>query len=338
MWKYKQDLNNKEPKYKQIINAIVNDIEKGVLKKDDQLPSINELSFEFDIARDTVEKAYNELKSQSVITSVRGKGYFVQGLKNSQLRILLVLNKLSSYKKIIYYSLLKTLGTAATIDLQLHHYNAVLLNKIIEDNLGKYHYYVIMPHLYENIDEVDIFKTLNRIPKDELVILDKKCPEIEGEYLSVYQDFENDIYNTLVEANDAIEKYEELVLVFPETENYPLEIVKGFRSYCNNYKRKFSVVQEVNIIGIKNKTLFIVIEDNDLVLLVKKASDNNLVLGKNLGIISFNDTPLKEILAGGITTVTTHFEAMGITTGSLILEKQKIQIKNPFSIIRRNSL
>lgn len=102
MWKYNPELNKKLPKYRQIIQSIVKDIERGILKKDDQLPSINELFFEYDIAKDTVEKAYRELKEDGIITSVRGKGYFVHGLKGSKIRILLILNKISAYKKITF--------------------------------------------------------------------------------------------------------------------------------------------------------------------------------------------------------------------------------------------
>ena len=53
---------DKTPKYKQIVNAIVNDIERGYYKKNDQLMSITELSIEHLLSRDTVEKAYRELK------------------------------------------------------------------------------------------------------------------------------------------------------------------------------------------------------------------------------------------------------------------------------------
>lgn len=338
MWKFQHVLASSQPKYRQIINAIINDIEKGILKKDDQLPSINELSFEYDIARDTVEKAYNELKEKGIINSVRGKGFFVYGLKSSKLRILLILNKLSAYKKIIYYSFINTLGDKATVDLQVHHYNAVLLKKILEENKGKYHFYVIMPHFFEGLDAVNVIAELEAIPKDELVILDKHLPELKGNYLCVYQDFENDIYEVLEENETLISKYKELVLVFPEGENYPNEIVKGFRKFCNHYNKTHRVTETSSTVPLKKTSLYIVIEEADLVDLVKKLMEKNFKPGKDIGILSFNETPLKEILAGGIATISTHFEAMGSTAATLILEKQKIKIKNPFSLVRRSSI
>lgn len=59
-------------------------------------------------------------------------------------------------------------------------------------------------------------------------------------------------------------------------------------------------------------------------------------LGKEIGIISFNETELKELL--DITVISTDFEKMGSTAASLILKKQIRQIRNPFKIIKRNSL
>ena len=50
------------PKYLQLTNSILNAIEAGKLKKDDIVPSINELSFELEVSRDTAEKGYKHLK------------------------------------------------------------------------------------------------------------------------------------------------------------------------------------------------------------------------------------------------------------------------------------
>lgn len=69
-----------------------------------------------------------------------------------------------------------------------------------------------------------------------------------------------------------------------------------------------------------------------------KNMESSIDPGKYISIISFNETTLKEILAGGIATISAHFEAMGSTAATLILEKQTIKIKNPFSLIRRPSL
>ena len=58
---------SKTPKYKQIVQSILTGIETGKLKQNDKLPSINHLLTIFDISRDTVVKAYDQLKEMEII-------------------------------------------------------------------------------------------------------------------------------------------------------------------------------------------------------------------------------------------------------------------------------
>lgn len=328
--------SDKLPKYKQIVQSVMRDIERGVLKKGDQLPSISELSVEYLLARDTVEKAYRELRSRGFITSVQGKGYYIQSNNAKKIKVLLIFNKLSSYKKIIYYSFLKTLGDTATVDLQVHHYSASRFQEIIEQNIGKYNYYVVMPHFTQDLDKADYLETLKSIPTDELVLLDRDIPELQQGPLSIYQNFDKDIFEALEKANDLLSKYKRMVLVFPSDGNYPTEIVRGFRNFCINYHKEFGVKDHINDEALKTGTAYIVVEENDLAELVKKVRCAGYSLGEEIGVISFNETTLKELL--GITVITTDFETMGCTAATLLLNQQRIKVKNPFYMIRRGSL
>ncbi|CAN5720206.1 GntR family transcriptional regulator [soil metagenome] len=336
MYELRINHKDKTPKFKQIVQSIVDDIEKGVLKKDDQLPSISELSEEYYLARDTVERAYKELKERAYITSVPGKGFYVAGSDAGKLKILLVFNKLSSYKKIIYYAFLNTLGDKAKVDLRIYHYNAVLFKEIIENNLGKYNYYVIMPHFFEDTDKVDVMEVIRSIPPAELVLLDKDLPELQAEYLAVYQDFEKDIFNALESATDLLGKYQKMTLVFPSEGNYPPEIVKGFRSFCRAHNKQFSLIESAYNEILYPGTAYVVVEENDLAELVKKVRQSSYLLGREIGVTSFNDTTLKELLA--ITVITTDFETMGRMAAALLLDQKRIKVKNAFWMIRRSSL
>ncbi|MDJ1495684.1 GntR family transcriptional regulator [Cytophagaceae bacterium DM2B3-1] len=336
MYRLQINPEEKTPKYKQIVSSVIHDIGKGILKRGDHLPSINYVSEEYYLGRDTVEKAYRELKELGYISSVAGKGFYVEGAPANKIRVLLVMNKLSSYKKIVYYSFLKALGDKATVDLHIHHYNAALFREIIEKNLGKYHYYVVIPHFYENIDKVDIQQTLEQIPRDELILLDKDLPEVKGEIISVYQDFEKDIYQALETGEDLLKKYERVVLVFPSDGNYPQEIARGFKLYCIHYQKKFAIIENAMDEKITSSTAYIVIEETDLAEIIKKIRQTPYEVGKEVGLVSFNDATLKELLS--ITVITTDFETMGRTAAALLLDKKKLRIKTPFSMIRRQSL
>ncbi|HPW61692.1 MAG TPA: winged helix-turn-helix domain-containing protein, partial [Cyclobacteriaceae bacterium] len=66
------------PKYLQVADSIKQAVLEGHLKIDDTLPSINELSFELAVSRDTIEKSYRKLKSDGILGSVPGKGFFIK--------------------------------------------------------------------------------------------------------------------------------------------------------------------------------------------------------------------------------------------------------------------
>ena len=71
------DAQSVTPKYQQLTNSILHAIERGSIGKDYPLPSINDLSYELEISRDTAEKAYRHLKQLGIVGSVPGKGYFI---------------------------------------------------------------------------------------------------------------------------------------------------------------------------------------------------------------------------------------------------------------------
>ena len=336
MYKLQLKPLDKTPKYKQIVQSVIMDIERGVLKNGDHLPSISELSVEHYLARDTVEKAYRELRERGFITSVQGKGYYVESNDTNKLKILIVFNKLSSYKKEIYYAFLAALGDRATVDLQIHHYNVLLFQEIIEKSLGKYNYYVIMPHFTLNTPKEKYLGILNTIPSQELVLLDKDIPELKHDCLRVFQDFDKDIFDALESAEDLLAKYSRLVLILPSDANHPEELPWGFRSYCLIRDKTFAVVENAVNEVIAAGTAYVVIRETDLVELVKKIRQTSYLLGREVGIISFNETPLKELL--NMTVITTDFVGMGRTAGTLLLEKQRVKVRNPFYTIRRGSL
>jgi DNA-binding transcriptional regulator YhcF (GntR family) len=331
------DEDSKVPKYQQVVDTIVSDIEIGLVKVGEKIPSINETSEEYYLSRDTVEKAYKILRKRGVITAVRGKGFYVSSTTGRQgKRILLVFNKLSDHKKTIYNSFVKCLGDSATVDLQIHHCDSNMLAKIIIENLGKYDHYVIMPHLRNETESVKA--ALNKIPKDKLLLLNKDIEGVEGEYGCVFEDFELDIHQALYTGLDKIKKYRKLYLVFPTLNYYCSGIKTGFINFCEEEGFEYEIIESTTQHVVKSHELYVVIEESDLVEIIKKAAAKNLKLGKNLGIITYNDTPFKEILGGGISVLSTDFNKMGETMADMVQKHSREKIKNPFKLILRNSI
>jgi DNA-binding transcriptional regulator YhcF (GntR family) len=332
------DPKKRTPKYLQIVNCITKAIKQGHFKKGDRLSSINELSNEYFLSRDTVQKAYDILEKERIIEGIRGKGFYINrtDIVNNY-RVLLVFNKISNYKKMIYTSFLQTLGKKAKVDLKIHHSNSSLFSDIIESHLGEYDYYVIMPHFYENVEEA--YKVIDKIPTEQLLVLDKELAYPNNDYAAVYQDFQNDVVEALETGLTTLRKYNKLTLVYPKIPSYPSEIVLGFRNFCMQNNFEFSIINEINLNDpIQEKEAFIVIEETDLVNLIKNCRMYKLKVGKDVGIISYNDTPLKEILLEGISVISTDHAKMGETAAKLILENKREKIKNPFTLIQRKSL
>lgn len=341
----KIDENSRIPKYKQIVDAIIQNISTGKLEMGEKIPSINMFSEEFLLSRDTVEKAYNILKERQIIISIRGKGYYITKTKLiSKVNIIFLINKLSSYKMRIYNSFVNSIGGNSHTDLHIYHCDEDLFLNLLGKNKGAYDYYIVMPHFKtDKLSHVsftnEAIKAVKKIPKEKLVIMDNSMPGVNEAFIEIYQDFENDIYHALKEGLNKISKYQKLLLVYPENSvnPYPKRILNGFKKFCIEHKISFEIIGEIfDDIILKKGDLFITIEESDLVNLVNQIRDKEFELGKDIGVISYNDTPLKELL--GITVISTDFKVMGETASRMILNKEKGKIKNPFNFIDRNSI
>jgi len=339
------DEHSRKPKYRQIVESIIDNISSGKLKINQKIPSINHLSEEFELSRDTVEKAYKILKERSIITSVAGKGYYVTSTPLiSRVNVLFLVNKLSTYKMRIYNSFLGAMSDTAHTDLHVYHCDESLFLNLLSKAGKSYDYYVVMPHfktgsLRHASSTDEVIKALNAIPKHKLVVLDNHILELKGEYAQVLQDFEDDIYEALKQGQDKISRYEKVVIAYPSASVYPYprRILRGFRKFCVEAKLSFAVIEGIpEDISLAKGTLYLTIAERDLVNLVKAARDRGLVPGKDIGIISYNETPLKDLL--GITTVSTDFAEMGRTAARMISDKLTNTVKNPFILLDRDSL
>ena len=346
LFKYiKIDENSRVPKYQQIINSIIHNISNGNLTMDQKIPSINMFSEEFYLSRDTIEKAYSILKERNIITPIRGKGYYISRTQLiSKVNILFLVNKLSSHKLRTYNYFVDAIGANSHIDLHIYHCDETLFLNLLDKNKSAYDYYIIMPHFKtEELTHVSftdkVIKAIQKIQLEKLIILDNIKPVLSGVLGEIYQDFENDIYFALTEGLSQIKKYEKTILIYPEKSVYPYprRILHGFRKFCVEHKLDFEILDRVyDDMILKKGDLFITIEEADLVNLVKQVREDEYELGTDIGIISYNDTPLKELL--GITVISTDFKVMGETAANIILNKKKEKLKVPFNFINRESL
>ncbi|WP_317164683.1 GntR family transcriptional regulator [Spongiivirga citrea] len=339
------DHDSRIPKYKQIIDSIINKVKDRSLSMGDRIPSINEVSEECLLSRDTVEKAYTILKKQKIIESVRGKGYYIT--KTDLLvesRVLFLINKASSYKMRIFNSFVNTLGTNARVDLFIYHCEPSVFQDILTNKLGRYDYYVIMPHFKSEASQHmgctdEILKLIHSIPSKQLIIVDRNLKILPDDAGRIYQDFTEDICSALNAGVEKVKKYKKIILVYPDKAVYPYPkgIVTGFKRFCIQHDLDYELLDTIyEGMELQLKDLYIIIEEADLVNLVKQSRDHDFKLGEDLGVISYNDTPLKELL--GITVMSTNFQKMGQEAANMISNRCNKTVKNDFRFIDRFSM
>lgn len=255
------------------------------------------------------------------------------------MKVLLIFNRLSDFRNEIYDGFVSQMNGGASIDLYIHplnNQNSSHFAQVIREKINTYDYFAIMLHA-SHVNE-DILKTVNSIPKEKLLILDKKNEFIRGEYACVYQDFEEDIYEALSREKHLITKYKTLNFVIQEKYFYSLDIMEGVTRFAKENNLKYNIYTEVISENIRKDEMYLVLSERFLAIILKNCQQQNLQIGKDIGILSYNETPVKEVLSGGITVVTTDHFQLGKTAANLILNGKKEHIRNPFLFIQRNSL
>ncbi|WP_128546373.1 GntR family transcriptional regulator [Larkinella soli] len=330
------DTTTGQPKYRQLIDAVTAAIESGVFGHGQQLPSINELAENQRVAKVTVAKAYEELRRRGILHARHGKGFFVATTDvRVPLNVFVLFDTLNAYKETLYDALKSALPPDTALSVFFHHYNKSLFESLIRNSLGRYNAFVVMPHFEEDVSEV-----VGLIPKDKLLLIDQTLPRLEGDYSAVYQDFENDVYQALTLGWDRLRTYRKLTLVQAKDhfQYVPAGILNGLERFCRERDFPFEVRPNYHDDLIRPGEAYLLFADRDLVQFIKRIDRQGWKLGQDVGLISYDDTPMKEILAGGITVISTDFAGMGRTAGRFLTERVREKVANPGGLLLRNSL
>lgn len=326
---FKIEQNSDVPKYQQLIDMIKNAIAKKELAIGDELPSVNSISKDCKLSRDTVFKAYLILKEQNIIDSVPGKGYYVTGETR---KVLLVLDTFKAYKEVLYQSFINNLPDNFITDVQFHHYNIDNFKTIIQNSIGKYYKYVVMP-----FDNSTIPVILEGLPADKLLVMDWNIhSQPHNNY--VCQDFGQAFYDSLVEAKSLFEKYKAIHLVYPNYTHHPLETIPFFKNYCEDFEFEYEVVKNTKDFKIQKDIAYVSVSDRVLGQFLEQCQEMNLEPGKDVGILSYNETPMKKFIYKGITVVSTDFKELGTKGAAFVTTNEPIQSYVATKLTIRESL
>lgn len=323
------DLNSKNTKVQQLTDLIQRSIVTQELKVGEKLPSINVLSKKFQLSRDTVFKAFTDLKNRGIIDSIHGKNYFVASHTKN---ILLLLDEYTPFKELLYNTLRNRLPSYYEIDLWFHQYNEHLFNQIISDAAGMYNGYLVMNYHNEYFSE-----SLTKIDKKKLLLLDFGKFEKNG-YYYVCQDFDMALYNALTTIKNRLKKYRKLFFVFNKFHKHPQSSKEYFSKFCIDNNLSFEIIDEITPkTAIVEKAFYLVIKQEDLVSIIKKGMKEQLKAGRDYGLIAYNENPFYEVIQNGIASIGINWEEMGNLAADFIINENPIQQFLPTEIIQRNS-
>jgi DNA-binding transcriptional regulator YhcF (GntR family) len=325
------------PKYIQLANSIQDAVVSGKIKNNWILPSLHELTYHLEISKETADRGYKYLRDLGVLSSVPGKGHYVTAKTVEQPRkVFLMLDKLNAGRKVFYDMFSEVLGDNVTIDFYIYNDDFALFKKLLDRRRDGYSHYVILPNFADGGERAH--ELINALPKDKLILLDKSISGVDGEYGAVFENFRRNIYKALETVLEDLSKYDTIKMLSSVDTSLSPEIMRGFNLFCQQYAFERSIENNVHQLKINKGEVFICLNDDDLVILIENIAAQGLEVGKDVGIISYNETPLKKYILKGITTISTDFEQMGVKAAKMILKNQMEQVELDCRLKVRNSL
>lgn len=318
-------------KHDRLVQGIINAIDEKVISRDDMLPSVNTMIKELHFSRETIVKGFRELISRGIIESKNRLGYFVaNGNTDQTLKVALLMYNLDTFEEQFYRNFRHELGKDVHLNIYFHHGNIEIFETILLQIKGRYGMYVVAP-----IPHPKTAGLLEMIPRNKFLMFDRYEP-LEGDFNHITQEFEHTTYKALEELAPVISRFGEIIFYHSPDSLDPKEIVPAFKKFLKNFKIKGRILAEYKTGSVEKGKVYITLDNFALWQIMKDCKENGLRPGKDVGILSFNDEPAKEII--GITTLSTNFSLMGKRAGQAVMNREKAKETIPTLLLRRNTL
>lgn len=315
------------------VTQLADNLSQAISRKEflegDSLPSINQLSAQYGVSRDTVFKAFLDLRERGLIDSTPGKGYYVTSQVTN---VLLLLDQYTPFKEALYNSFVKHLPINYKVDLLFHQYNERLFNTIIRESIGKYNKYIVM-----NFDNEKFSTALNKINPARLLLLDFGKFEKE-KYFYICQDFDESFYQALFALKERMHRYRQIVFLFSKGLKHPQSSKDYFIRFCEEQGFSYEIQEDIENLVVRKETAYIAIKQQDVVKAVKQGRLEGLKCGKDFGLLAYNDIPSYEVIDEGITSLSIDWEMMGNEAANFVLNDTPIQKYLPTEVKLRKSL
>lgn len=333
------DTTSKTAVYKQLISAVSDAVKDGRLKTGELVPSMNALSGELGISKETVKRAYYLLRSNGILEAQQGKGFYVADTSaKSAISVLFLIDRFSVYKQEIVHGFHQELKGRSEDTILLHNQDIGIFEYFINENLGKFDWYVVLPHfsLDKTVQE-RARKIIKRIPNHKLIMADHLMSGMAGNFGAAYQDFENDVYSGLEQGAEKLEKIGNLKVIAMPTSLYWPVIKKKVTGFCQEHGIDVKFLSEAPSTVRKGDAFLILTSqlDSGLIALVDNAK--GLKVGTDYHIISYNDSPVDRVVLNGLTTISTDFNEMGREIARMINDRTLWKTHIRFKMNKRST-
>jgi DNA-binding LacI/PurR family transcriptional regulator len=188
-----------------------------------------------------------------------------------------------------------------------------------------------------NFDHPQMKKLISKIPTDKLLIIDWNIhSSVDHSY--VCQDFGESVHDLLLQNIENIRKYRRFIYLYPEKLTFhPKVSIDNFKRFCVQNGISHEVQYDSKFLTIEKGDLYLLVSDRTLALMLDKIHENGFEMGSEVGIISYNETPMKKYVKSGISVISTDFNLMGKLAAEFVISGEHIRQTVPTTIIHRAS-
>ena len=320
------------PKYRQVIDSITSAVATGRLKVGDKLPSINQLCLDSPVKRDTVLLALNELRARGLVEGHHGKGFYVVSSDATLTqRVFMLFSEMSPYAVNIYNGLVRLLPSQTIVDVGFHHDDPARIAEFLKEKNGKYTSYIL------DVRGLDAYGPLVRRLNGSRTCLIGSPSEGLKEMHGIYHDAGRDMQDTLKSLRKQLKKYCRLVYLckFPAENQVNIDVLKRF---CSEESMDYLICHNPEELRPALYEAYFIPDDQVLASFIARVRKSGFILGENVGCIAYGESLLKEILEGGLTTVSYDFHDLCSRLAEFSLGQRRGSVRIKSRVIQRNSL
>ncbi|MFV0554517.1 MAG: substrate-binding domain-containing protein, partial [Mangrovibacterium sp.] len=98
------------------------------------------------------------------------------------------------------------------------------------------------------------------------------------------------------------------------------------------------VIRHSKNLQVKKGVLYLSVSDRMLSVLLDQCAEEGLELGEDVGVLSYNETPMKKYIKNGISVITTDFKEMGKEVARFVEAGEAVDKCIPTRLIKRSSI